>query len=52
MFLVPVNRNLSDLSRSLDRFFDDTFFGESRDSSAANCAARRSTSANPRPPTP
>lgn len=35
MFLVPVNRNLSDLSRSLDRFFDDTFFGESRDSSAA-----------------
>lgn len=35
MFLVPVNRNLSDLSRSLDRFFDDSFFGESRDSTAA-----------------
>lgn len=35
MFLVPVNRNLSDLSRSLDRFFDDNFFGEGRDSTAA-----------------
>lgn len=35
MFLVPVNRNLSDLSRSLDRFFDDSFFGDSRDGSAA-----------------
>lgn len=35
MFLVPVNRNLSDLSRSLDRFFDDSFFGENRDSTAA-----------------
>ena len=31
MFLVPVNRNLSELSRTLDRFFDDSFFGESRD---------------------
>lgn len=35
MFLVPVNRNIADLSRSLDRFFDDSFFGESRDSSTA-----------------
>lgn len=35
MFLVPVNRNLSDLSRSLDRFFDDNFFGEGREASAA-----------------
>jgi HSP20 family protein len=35
MFLVPVNRNLSDLSRSLDRFFDDNFFGESRDQTSA-----------------
>ncbi len=35
MFLVPVNRNLSDLSRSLDRFFDDNFFGDSRDGTAA-----------------
>ena len=35
MFLVPVNRNLSELSRSLDRFFDDSFFGESRDGAAA-----------------
>ena len=34
MFLVPVNRNLSDLSRSLDRFFDDGFFGEARDAGA------------------
>ena len=34
MFLVPVNRNLSELSRSLDRFFDDGFFGEPRDASA------------------
>ena len=35
MVLVPVNRNLSDLSRSLDRFFDDNFFGDSRDGTAA-----------------
>ncbi|MFT7724277.1 MAG: Hsp20/alpha crystallin family protein [Roseateles sp.] len=35
MFLVPVNRNLSDLSRSLDRFFDDSFFSDGRDASAA-----------------
>ena len=35
MFLVPINRNIADLSRSLDRFFDDSFFGESRDSSTA-----------------
>lgn len=35
MFLVPVNRNLSELSRSLDRFFDDNFFGDSRDAGAA-----------------
>lgn len=35
MFLVPVNRNLSDLSRSLDRFFDDNFFGEAREAAAA-----------------
>ncbi len=35
MFLVPVNRNLSDLSRSLDRFFDDNFFGENRDAGSA-----------------
>lgn len=34
MFLVPVNRNLSTLSRSLDRFFDDSFFGDTRDTSA------------------
>lgn len=31
MFLVPVNRNLSELSRSLDRFFDDNFFADNRD---------------------
>ncbi len=35
MFLVPVNRNLSDLSRSLDRFFDDSFFGDNRDAGSA-----------------
>jgi len=35
MFLVPVNRNLSDLSRSLDRFFDDNVFGEGREASTA-----------------
>ncbi|MCF8205020.1 MAG: Hsp20/alpha crystallin family protein [Methylotenera sp.] len=35
MFLVPVNRNLSELSRSLDRFFDDNFFGDSRDASTS-----------------
>lgn len=34
MFLVPVNRNLSELSRSLDRFFDDGLFGEQRDAGA------------------
>ena len=34
MFLVPVNRNLSDLSRTLDRFFDDSFFGEGRDTNS------------------
>lgn len=34
MFLVPVNRNLSDLSRSLDRFFDDGLFGDNRDTAA------------------
>lgn len=31
MFLVPVNRNLSDLSRGLDRLFDEglsSFFGD------------------------
>ncbi|NCT85253.1 MAG: Hsp20/alpha crystallin family protein [Comamonadaceae bacterium] len=35
MFLVPVNRNLSDLSRSLDRFFDDSFFADGRDAGTA-----------------
>ena len=38
MFLVPVNRNLSNLShlsRSLDRFFDDNFFSSEREASAA-----------------
>ena len=35
MFLVPVNRNLSDLSRTLDRFFDDNFFSSDREANAA-----------------
>jgi HSP20 family protein len=35
MFLVPVNRNLSELSRSLDRFFDDNFFADNRDGGTA-----------------
>ncbi|MEO3692341.1 Hsp20/alpha crystallin family protein [Roseateles paludis] len=37
MFLVPVNRNLSQLSRSLDRFFDDGLglFNDTRDADAA-----------------
>jgi len=35
MFLVPVNRNLSELSRSLDRFFDDNFFADNRDAGTA-----------------
>lgn len=41
MFLVPVNRNLSQLSRSLDRFFDDSLglFNDTRD---ADTAALRS----------
>ncbi|MFO1225876.1 Hsp20/alpha crystallin family protein [Roseateles sp.] len=41
MFLVPVNRNLSQLSRSLDRFFDDGLglFNDTRD---ADTAALRS----------
>lgn len=43
MFLVPVNRNLSQLSRSLDRFFDDGLglFNDTRD---ADTAALRSPS--------
>lgn len=35
MFLVPVNRNLSDLSRTLDRFFDDNFFSSHGETSTA-----------------
>lgn len=34
MFLVPVNRNVSEFSRSLERLFDDGlsgFFGDARD---------------------
>lgn len=42
MFLVPVNRNLSDISRSLDRFFDDGYGGLFGDSREAATAALRS----------
>lgn len=35
MILVPMSRNLSDLSRSVDRFFDDSFFANAREASTA-----------------
>lgn len=34
MFLVPVNRHLSDLSRTLDRFFDDSLYQATRDTAS------------------
>ena len=46
MFLVPLSRNASELSRSFDRLFDDSF-----DASRAATAAQR-WSRNPSVPTP
>lgn len=45
MFLVPVNRNLSDFSRQIDRLFDDglaSFFGDGREGRESAQAALRS----------
>ena len=53
MFLVPMTRNASELARSFDRLFDDSFdrfFAPVRARRAS--AARRWTWPNPTVPTP